>query len=274
GHVELRTEVPRPGRHARGRRPLRLLGGTVLRRVLRRHHHLLHRPRDAAHRVGRGARSDVEPVADQHLAAGPQVRAQLRPPPRGRPLAADHDRRDRRLRVVGTPAGGDQPQARDRLPRALRVRRGDLRLRHARGDPPRAARRLGPRLPVRHHEPPRLGVERGLPVPALPLQPGAHDRRDVLLHDDARAVDARVAHPLDDEPGEGRADEDERARELVLPRRAGLLDRRDRDPSARSLPGPQRRHLERDLYRDLGPALGEGVAGVVELVAQPSHLEL
>jgi hypothetical protein len=36
-------------------------------------------------------------------------------------------------------------------------------------------------FPVRDHEPPRLGVEHRLPVPALPLQPGAHDRGHVLL---------------------------------------------------------------------------------------------
>jgi photosynthetic reaction center L subunit len=34
----------------------------------------------------------------------------------------------------------------------------DLRLRHAGGDPAGAARRLGPRFPVRHLQPPGLGV--------------------------------------------------------------------------------------------------------------------
>jgi photosynthetic reaction center L subunit len=69
----------------------------------------------------------------------------------------------------------------------------------------RAAGRVGTRLPVRHPQSSRLGVERRLSVPALPLQPAAHDRGDVVLHDDARALDARIAHPLGGEPEEGRA---------------------------------------------------------------------
>ena len=56
--------------------------------------------------------------------------------------------------------------------------------------------RMGPRLPVRDHEPPRLGVEHRLPVPALPLQPGAHAGRQLLLHDGAGARAARLAHPV------------------------------------------------------------------------------
>jgi photosynthetic reaction center L subunit len=58
-------------------------------------------------------------------------------------------------------------------------------------------------LPVRDHEPSRLGVERRVPVPALPLQPGAHARRDLLLHLHPRAEHARLAHPVGDEPEEG-----------------------------------------------------------------------
>ena len=52
---------------------------------------------------------------------------------------------------------------------------------------------LGARLPVRHLQPSRLGVERRLPVSALPLQPGAHDRHHLLLHDGVGAVTARLA---------------------------------------------------------------------------------
>ena len=101
------------------------------------------------------------------------------------------DLRDRRLRLLGAARGRDLPQARHRLSRADRLRLRDLRLRHAGRDPPGAAGRLGPRLSLRHHQPPRLGVEHRLPVPALPLQPGAHARGELLLHHRARAGAAR-----------------------------------------------------------------------------------
>ena len=41
---------------------------------------------------------------------------------------------------------------------------------------PRADGRLGPRLSLRHLQPPRLGDQRRLRLLQLPLQPGAHDR--------------------------------------------------------------------------------------------------
>ena len=78
-----------------------------------------------------------------------------------------------------------------------------LRLSDARVLPARAPGRLGIRLPVRHHEPSRLGVEHRLPVPALPLQSRAHDRDLVLLHERARARHARRIDPLRGEPCEG-----------------------------------------------------------------------
>ena len=59
------------------------------------------------------------------------------------------------------------------------------------GDPAAAAGRVGQRLSLRHLQPPRLGVEHGLPVPALPLQPGAHAGGELLLHHDPGAVAAR-----------------------------------------------------------------------------------
>ena len=177
GHAQLRKKIPRPRRHADRRRPVRLLGRAVLRRLLRRHHALLRAARHRADRLGRGDRADLEPLADQHRAAGPEVRPRARAAARRRPVAAHHDLRDRRLRLLGAARGGDLPQARHRLARAVRLRLRDPRLRHAGGDPAGAAGRLGPRLPLRHLQPPRLGVERRLPVPALPLQPGAHDRR-------------------------------------------------------------------------------------------------
>ena len=46
-------------------------------------------------------------------------------------------------------------------------------------------------------------VERGIPVPALPLQPGAHDRGDLLLHHRARARAARLVGALGAQPPRG-----------------------------------------------------------------------
>ena len=56
------------------------------------------------------------------------------------------DLRDRRVRLLGAARGGDLPQARHGLSRAVRLRHGDLRLCLAGGDPAGAAGRLGTRL--------------------------------------------------------------------------------------------------------------------------------
>ena len=77
-----------------------------------------------------------------------------------------------------------------------RLQRGDLRLCLAGGDPSGADGRLGLWLSLRHSQPSRLGIQHRLPVPALPLQSRAYARGVVLLHDDARAVDARLADPV------------------------------------------------------------------------------
>jgi hypothetical protein len=61
----------------------------------------------------------------------------------------------------------------------------------------------GARFPLRHSQSPRLGVERRLPVPALPLQPGAHAGDHVLLHHHAGAGHARFPDPVGHQPGEG-----------------------------------------------------------------------
>ena len=42
-------------------------------------------------------------------------------------------------------------------------------------------------FPLRHLQPPRLGVEHRLPISPLPLQPGAHARGELLLYDDRLA---------------------------------------------------------------------------------------
>ncbi len=47
---------------------------------------------------------------------------------------------------------------------------------------PVADGRLGLRISLRHHEPSGLGIEHRLPISALPLQSGAHDRGELLLH--------------------------------------------------------------------------------------------
>ena len=73
---------------------------------------------------------------------------------------------------------------------------------------PYAARCLGSRFPLRHHESPRLGVKRRLPIPALPLQPCAHARGDLLLHHSTGFVDARIADSDGNEPTRGRNRED------------------------------------------------------------------
>ena len=62
----------------------------------------------------------------------------------------------------------------------------------------------GHALSLWHHQPSRLGVERRLPISALPLQSRAYDRRDLLLHHDAGAVAARRAHPVGHQSGQGR----------------------------------------------------------------------
>jgi hypothetical protein len=71
-------------------RPVRLLGGPVLRRLLRRHDDVLRRAGHAADRLGRGHGADLEPVADQHRAARPELRPGAGAAARRRAVAADH----------------------------------------------------------------------------------------------------------------------------------------------------------------------------------------
>jgi photosynthetic reaction center L subunit len=110
---------------------------------------------------------------------------------------ADHHRlRHRRLRVVGAQGGRD-----------LRKLGIGLHVPFAFGVAifayvtlvvirPLPARRVGARFPLWHPQSPRLGVERRLPVPALPLQPGAHAGDHVLLHHHAGARHARFPDPV------------------------------------------------------------------------------
>ena len=195
-------------------RKYRVRGGTLLggdlfdfwvgpfyRRLLRRHHDVLRRPRHAADRLGRLAGPTWNLWQINIAPPDLSVRPGLAPLQEGGLWQIITICAHRRLRLLGAARGGDLPQARHRLSRAVRLRRRDLRLCDAGRDPPRAAGRLGPRLSLRHHQPSRLGVEHRLPVPALPLQPGAHARGELLLHDHLRALAARRADPVGDQPG-------------------------------------------------------------------------
>ena len=142
--------------------------------------------RHRADRLRRGARADLEPLADQHRPARPEVRPRPRAAAGGRAVADHHHLR---ASAPSSPGRCAQVEICRKLGMGyhvpVRLRLRDLRLRHAGGDPAGAAGRLGARLPLRHLQPPRLGVEHRLPVPALPLQSGAHARGELLLHDDA-----------------------------------------------------------------------------------------
>ncbi len=74
GAAELRTKISGERWHADRRRPVRLLGRPLLRRLLRRHDRDLRLARHRADPLRRLARADVEPVADQHRPARPQLR--------------------------------------------------------------------------------------------------------------------------------------------------------------------------------------------------------
>ena len=91
---------------------------------------------------------------------------------------------------------------------------------------------------------------------------------------DLRAVAARLADPVGDQPGEGRAGEDRGAREHLLPRHDRLLDRHARHPPAGPVPGAVGGVLERRLHRHQRPVLDARLARVVDLVAQPADLAL
>jgi hypothetical protein len=173
-------------------------------------------------------------------------------------VADHHDLRGRGLRVLGAARGRDLPQARHGLSRALRLQRRDLRLCHAGGVPPAPDGRLGPRLSLRHLQSPRLGLERGLRLPALPLQPGAYARGDVLLHHDLALALHGGADPVGRQPREGRGDEDARSRRHVLPRLHRLFDRHAGHSPSRPSPGAERRVLERRLHHHLRPVWTSG----------------
>ncbi len=87
-------------------------------------------------RLRRRARSHLERLADLDRAARPEIRPRFRAAEGRRDLADRHRLRPRCLRLLGAARGGDLPQARHGLSRALRLRRRDLRLFLAGGDRP------------------------------------------------------------------------------------------------------------------------------------------
>ena len=134
--------------------------------------------------------------------------------------------------------------------------------------------RLGQRLSLRNLQPPRLGVEHRLPVPAFSLQPRAHAGGELFLRDHLGTVAARRRDPV------GRQSE-ERAR----CRRAEHENTYFRDTIGYSIgslgnssPGPvsrdQRGILERHLHFDQRSVLDARLARMVGLVAESVDLEL
>ena len=75
-------------------------------------------------------------------------------------------------------------------------------------------------------------------------------------------------------PEQGRDGQDRGAREHLLPRHHRLLDRHARHPPARPVPGALGGVLERGLHHHQRPVLDARLAGMVDLVAQPSDLAL
>ena len=124
---------------------------------------------------------------------------------RRRIVADHHGLRDRLLCLLGAARSRNMPEARHRLPCALRLQRRDFRLCLAGRHPPGSDGRLGLRLPLRYSESSRLGVEHRLSISALPLQSGPYARRVVLLHDVSRARAARLACAVGHQSRQGQA---------------------------------------------------------------------
>ena len=88
------------------------------------------------------------------------------------------------------------------------------------------------------------------------------------------SIAAWVSYSVRDKPRQGADGKNPGARRYILSRHHGLFDRHTGDPQPRALPGPLGRLLERGLHRHQRTGLVTGLAGVVELVAQPPDLGL
>jgi photosynthetic reaction center L subunit len=220
------------------------------------------------HPGARPMQGDVQSLDDQHRAARPELRSG--------PCAARRGRADWQIITV----------LRDRRLRVVDARQVEISRKLGMGyhvpfafgvaifayvtlvviRPSCSAR--GGTVPLRHLQPPRLGVERRLPVPALPLQPGAHDRGDVLLHHDAGAGASRRSDPVCRQPEKGEDGEDPEHET----RSSGTSS------ATRSAPlGIHRLGLflalnagfwSADVHRHQRPVLDLWLARVVELVAE------
>ncbi len=225
--------------------------------------------RHRADRLGRGARADLEPLADQHRAARPEVRPGAGAAARGRPLAAHH--RSARIGAFVSWA----------------LREVEI------------CRKLG----IGYHVPFAFSVAIFAYVTLVVIRPvllgawGHGFPYGIISHLDwvsntgyqylhfhynpahmiavsfffttalALALHGSLILSATN-PEEGRAGEDRRAREHLLPRHHRLLDRHARHPPPRPVPGAVGGVLERGLHRHQRTVLDPRLAGMVELVAR------
>ena len=258
------------------RRPVRLLGGAVLRRLLRGHHAVLLLARDGADRLWSASLGPTWNLWQISIAPpGPEIRAG--------PGAA----------AAKAASGRSSPSARS-VP----------------SSPGRCARsRSAASSAIGYHVPFAFGVAIFAYVSLVVIRPllmgawghgfpyGIISHLDWVsntgyqyLHfhynpahmlavsffftTDVRARAAWRAGPVGDQPGQGRDGQDRRAREHVLPRHHRLLDRHAGHPPARAVPGALRRVLERRLHHHQRPVLDARLAGMVDLVARSADLAL
>ena len=232
--------------------------------------------RHGADRLGRGARADLEPLADQHRAARPELR------PGARAAAAKAG------------SGSSSRSARIGAFVSWALREVEI------------CRKLG----IGFHVPFAFGVAIFAYVTLVVIRPvllgawghgfpyGIISHLDwvsntgyqylhfhynpahmiavtLLLHDHAsrwRCMASLILSATN--PEQGRAGQDRRAREHLLPRHDRLFDRHARHPSPRPVPRAVGRLLERGLHRHQRAVLDARLAGMVELVAQPADLAL
>jgi photosynthetic reaction center L subunit len=213
-------------------------------------------------------------LADQHRAAGHQLRAGSGAAEGRRSLAAHHRLRARRIRLVGAARGRDLPQARHRPARALRLQRRDLRLLHARRDPAGAAGRLGHGFPygiISHLD---WVSNTGYQYLHFHYNP-AHMIAVTFFFTTTLALALHGSLVLSAvNPARGETVKTPGTREHLLPRHDRLFDRHARHPPPRPVPGPLGGLLERRLHHHQRPLLDPWLARMVDLVARSPDLAL